>query len=187
MIFRLVAALCLTFALSTANPQIARADAGDFIGGAVVGGVVGYAIGKDQQKKKAQRSTTRTYRPSIPSTSQGAQTQTALNYFGYNAGRVDGQVGAGTRAAIQRYQASMGYPVNGYDFPTLSARFPDAGLLLGNKWRSGQHSAFRSAFVDGLSSASPNGHSCGRCSATRAATCRTCDCNGGTCGTRART
>ncbi len=123
MIFRLLATLCLTVALSTANPQIARADAGDFIGGAVVGGVVGYAIGKDQQKKKAQRSTTRTYRPSIPSTSEGAQTQTALNYFGYNAGRVDGQVGGGTRAAIQRYQASMGYPVNGYDFQPYQRDF----------------------------------------------------------------
>ncbi|KUJ79101.1 peptidoglycan-binding domain-containing protein [Ruegeria profundi] len=115
MILRLITTLGIALSFAVTAPQTARADAGDFLGGAVVGGVVGYAIGKDQQKKKTQR-TTRTYRPSIPSTTQGAQTQTALNYFGYNAGRVDGQVGSGTRAAIERYQASMGYPINGYDF-----------------------------------------------------------------------
>ncbi|NOC94324.1 peptidoglycan-binding domain-containing protein [Ruegeria sp. HKCCD6604] len=118
MILRLALTLGIAFSLAAAIPQTARADAGEFLGGAVVGGIVGYAIGKDQQKKKSQRTTTsnRTYRSGIPSTAQGAQTQTALNYFGYNAGRVDGQVGRGTRSAIERYQASMGYPVNGYDF-----------------------------------------------------------------------
>ncbi|NOC47614.1 MULTISPECIES: peptidoglycan-binding domain-containing protein [unclassified Ruegeria] len=118
MILRLALTLGIAFSLAAAIPQTARADAGEFLGGAVVGGIVGYAIGKDQQKKKSQRTTTsnRTYRSGIPSTTQGAQTQTALNYFGYNAGRVDGQVGRGTRSAIERYQASMGYPINGYDF-----------------------------------------------------------------------
>ncbi|MCX8952315.1 peptidoglycan-binding domain-containing protein [Ruegeria sp. NA] len=115
MIIRLFTMLIAALSFAAAVPQTARADAGDFIGGAVVGGVVGYAIGKDQQKKKS-RSSSQTYRSGIPSTSQGAQTQTALNYFGYNAGRVDGQVGHGTRSAIERYQVSMGYPVNGYDF-----------------------------------------------------------------------
>lgn len=117
MIIRFIVTIGITLCFAATAPQTAQADAGDFIGGAVVGGVVGYAIGKDQQKKKAQSSTsTRTYRQGIPSTTQGAQTQTALNYFGYNAGRVDGQVGRGTRSAIERYQASMGYPVNGRDF-----------------------------------------------------------------------
>ncbi|WP_420586046.1 peptidoglycan-binding domain-containing protein [Ruegeria sp.] len=122
MIIRFLVALGITVSLAATAPQNARADAGDFLGGAVVGGVVGYAIGKDQQKKKS-RTTTRTYRSGIPSTSQGAQTQTALNYFGYNAGRVDGQVGGGTRAAIERYQVSMGYPVNGYDFQPYQRDF----------------------------------------------------------------
>ncbi|WP_170335599.1 peptidoglycan-binding domain-containing protein [Ruegeria arenilitoris] len=125
MIFRLITTLGIALSFALTAPQVARADAGDFLGGAVVGGVVGYAIGKDQQKKKAQRTTrsTRTYRPSIPSTTQGAQTQTALNYFGYNAGTVDGQVGRGTRAAIERYQVSMGYPINGYDFQPYQRDF----------------------------------------------------------------
>lgn len=115
MIIRLIATLGIALSFAATAPQTARADAGEILGGAVVGGVIGYAIGRDQQKKKA-RTTTRAYRPGIPSTTQGAQTQTALNYFGYNAGRVDGQVGRGTRSAIERYQASMGYPINGYDF-----------------------------------------------------------------------
>jgi len=116
MIIRLMVALGIAVSLAATAPQSARADAGEILGGAVVGGVIGYAIGKDQQRKQQARTTTRTYRPSIPSTTQGAQTQTALNYFGYNAGRVDGQVGRGTRSAIERFQASMGYPINGYDF-----------------------------------------------------------------------
>ncbi|WP_282153036.1 peptidoglycan-binding domain-containing protein [Ruegeria atlantica] len=125
MIFRLVMTLGIALSFAVAVPQVVRADAGDFLGGAVVGGVLGYAIGQDQQKKKAQRTTrsTRTYRPGIPSTTQGAQTQTALNYFGYNAGGVDGQVGRGTRAAIERYQVSMGYPINGYDFQPYQRDF----------------------------------------------------------------
>ena len=93
-----------------------RADAGDFIGGAIIGGVIGHAITKDQQRRRTTVVRQRTYRPAIPSTQQGVQTQSALNYFGYNAGRVDGQIGPGSRRAIEAFQASMGYPVNGYDF-----------------------------------------------------------------------
>ncbi|WP_170563295.1 peptidoglycan-binding domain-containing protein [Ruegeria atlantica] len=125
MFFRWIVTFGIALSFAATAPKVARADAGDFLGGAVVGGVLGYAIGQDQQKKKAQRTTrsTRTYRQGIPSTTQGAQTQTALNYFGYNAGRVDGQVGRGTRSAIERYQVSMGYPINGYDFQPYQRDF----------------------------------------------------------------
>ena len=118
MFWRSITTMGLVSALALIPAKDASADAGDFIGGAIVGGLIGHAITKDQQRKRAttQRSTTRTYRPRIPVTQQGAQTQTALNYFGYNAGTVDGQVGPGTRRAIESYQASMGYPVNGRDF-----------------------------------------------------------------------
>ncbi|MFC3613108.1 peptidoglycan-binding domain-containing protein [Lutimaribacter marinistellae] len=109
-------------ALALVPAPRAQADAGDFIGGAIVGGLIGHAITKDQQRRKAQshRSTsTRNYRapaPRIPVTEHGRTTQTALNYFGFEAGRVDGQIGRGTRSAIERYQAAMGYPVNGRAF-----------------------------------------------------------------------
>ncbi len=126
MIIRLLITVGIALSFAASSPQTARADAGEILGGAVVGGVIGYAIGRDQQRKQQARTrstTTRTYRPGIPSTTQGAQTQTALNYFGYNAGRVDGQVGRGTRSAIERYQVSMGYPVNGYDFQPYQRDF----------------------------------------------------------------
>lgn len=118
MFLRSLTTAGLIGALALWPAEKAEADAGDFIGGAIVGGLIGHAITKDQQRKRVttSRTVTRSYRPRIPVTEQGRQTQTALNYFGYNAGTVDGQVGPGTRGAIERYQASMGYPINGRDF-----------------------------------------------------------------------
>ncbi len=76
-------------------------------------------------------------RPAIPSTQEGRNIQTALNYFGFNAGVVDGQIGAGTRRAIEQFQASQGYPVNGRNFS------PDqSGFLLGAyAWATAQGGA----------------------------------------------
>ena len=118
MFWRSFTTIALVGALSLGQAEKVEADAGDFIGGAIVGGVIGHAIGRDQQRKTQQQrqTVTRTYRPRIPVTQHGRQTQTALNYFGYQAGVVDGQIGPGTRRAIERYQVSMGYPVNGRDF-----------------------------------------------------------------------
>ncbi len=116
MILRSLTTIGLVGVIAVGSIGEVKADAGDFIGGAIVGGLIGHAITKDQQQKKRRTTTQRVYRPGIPSTTQGAQTQTALNYFGYNAGRVDGQVGPGTRRAIEAYQATMGYPVNGRNF-----------------------------------------------------------------------
>ncbi len=119
MIMRGLTTLGLVGAVALAPVGEAQAgDAGKVLGGAIIGGAIGYAAGKNAEKQKQQQAaaTKRAYNPGIPSTSQGAQTQTALNYFGYNAGVVDGQIGGGTRRAIEAYQASMGYPVNGRDF-----------------------------------------------------------------------
>ena len=118
MFLRAFTTTAIAGAMALSQIGTAEADAGDFIGGAIVGGALGHLITKDQQQKKQRRTTTtrRVYRPGIPATQQGVQTQTALNYFGYNAGTVDGQIGPGTRRAIEAYQVSMGYPVNGRNF-----------------------------------------------------------------------
>ena len=86
------------------------ADAGDFVAGALIGGLIGHAATKEAQRKKAAQ---RTYRPGIPSTQEGREIQSSLNYFGFNAGRVDGQLGRNSREAISRYQIYMGYPATG--------------------------------------------------------------------------
>ncbi|MBF9032443.1 peptidoglycan-binding protein [Rhodobacterales bacterium HKCCE3408] len=121
MFGKFITAVLAVGALALAPTTRAEADAGDFIGGAIVGGLVTGAIicsnrpgGCNNGNRTA--GTTRTVRPGIPATQQGRETQVALNYFGYNAGAVDGQIGNGTRAAIERFQASMGYPVNGREF-----------------------------------------------------------------------
>ncbi|QBF32351.1 peptidoglycan-binding domain-containing protein [Thalassococcus sp. S3] len=91
------------------------ADAGDFVAGAIIGGIIGHAATKQNQRKKA--ATKRYYkkpaRPRIPATQEGRQIQSSLNYFGFNAGGVDGQLGRKSRDAISRYQAYMGYPSTG--------------------------------------------------------------------------
>ena len=100
-------------ALSALPADRVQADAGDLIGGAILGAIIGSAASQGNQG--SSRSSTRP-RSTIPRTQVGRDTQTALNYFGFNAGRVDGQIGSGTRGAIERFQASMGYPVNGRDW-----------------------------------------------------------------------
>jgi peptidoglycan hydrolase-like protein with peptidoglycan-binding domain len=93
------------------------ADTGDFVAGALIGGIVGHAVTKEAQRNRAQKQTTRTQSTvrysTIPSTQQGREIQSSLNYFGFNAGGVDGQLGRQSRAAISRYQAYMGYPATG--------------------------------------------------------------------------
>ncbi|MGP1358192.1 peptidoglycan-binding domain-containing protein [Roseicyclus sp.] len=124
MIGKFMVSASLAAALALIPAERVEADAGEFIGGAIIGGIIGYAAGQNQgQRTRTTTTTTRVVRPGIPATQQGRETQTALNYFGYEAGTVDGQVGPGTRAAIERYQASMGYPVNGREFSSYQFDF----------------------------------------------------------------
>ncbi|WP_370400923.1 peptidoglycan-binding domain-containing protein [Sulfitobacter sp. JB4-11] len=88
-----------------------EADAGDFIAGAIIGGIVGANAKK--QRRTTTRSTRKTYRSKLPSTQEGRNIQASLNYFGFNAGSVDGQLGRRTRNAVSQYQAYLGYPVTG--------------------------------------------------------------------------
>lgn len=52
-------------------------------------------------------------RPSPAEMAKVGQAQTALNYFTFDAGPVDGLMGQQTRAAIEEYQAYLDYPVTG--------------------------------------------------------------------------
>ena len=105
------AALAASVALTPAS-QVS-ADAGDFIAGAIIGGVVGSQVQKNKQRQRTYTTTRRTYRSTIPSTQEGREIQSSLNYFGFNAGTVDGQLGQRSRNAISSYQAYLGYPVTG--------------------------------------------------------------------------
>ena len=107
---------CLMSAVAFSGATRAAADAGDALAGALFGGILGHAIAKDQQRK---RTVVVRRAPSVSSAERQAarQMQTALNYFGFNAGSVDGAVGPGTRAAVSRYQSHMGYPVSGWIQP----------------------------------------------------------------------
>lgn len=118
MFARFLTSASLIAALALVPAERAEADAAEFLGGALIGGVIGHAIAQGNRNTVRPNTTTapRVVRPGIPATQQGRETQLALNYFGFNAGSVDGQIGNGTRAAIERYQRSMGYPVNGREF-----------------------------------------------------------------------
>ncbi|MEM6941779.1 MAG: peptidoglycan-binding domain-containing protein [Pseudomonadota bacterium] len=101
----------LAASLAMIPAQQAQADAGDFIAGAIIGGIVG------ANAKKQRSRTYRSTRSRLPSTSEGRQIQASLNYFGFNAGSVDGQLGRRSRAAISSYQVYLGYPATGYLSP----------------------------------------------------------------------
>lgn len=116
MYSKIIAATALASSLVLVPATRVSADAGDFVAGAIIGGIVGHAARKEaERKKRVYRSTTKrkVYRPSIPATQEGRQIQASLNYFGFNAGAVDGQLGRKSRAAISNYQAYLGYPVTG--------------------------------------------------------------------------
>ena len=139
MLIRLIPATLAAAALIFTPVDKAEADTKDVIIGAIVGGAVIAGVTaankrKRQRERAAQRvhqsqlstrsapttktyrssrSTQRSYVPSIPATSEGREVQTSLNYFGFNAGTVDGRIGRKTRTAISGYQSYMGYPATG--------------------------------------------------------------------------
>ncbi|WP_299283328.1 peptidoglycan-binding domain-containing protein [uncultured Tateyamaria sp.] len=133
------AALAASLALVPATQ--ASADRKDFIAGAILGGIGGAIIQNEVRKKRVQQAQQqrlrartvapktyaartysaqprtytpkKTYRPSIPATQEGRDIQSSLNYFGFDAGSVDGRIGPATRTAVSDYQRYMGYPATG--------------------------------------------------------------------------
>ncbi len=94
-----------------------RATANDAFIGGLIGGAIGSAISNDIQRKNQQKRSTKRYvsRPSVSSAQreENRSVQRALNYFGFNAGGADGQLGPRSRAAMSAYQAHLGYPITG--------------------------------------------------------------------------
>jgi hypothetical protein len=118
MLIKSLTAATFAFALAAVPAQEARADAGDIVGGLIVGGLIGAAIANGNNGGGNRGTTSSGGGGGIPASQMGRDTQTALNYFGFQAGAVDGQIGNGTRQAIERYQLVMGYPVNGREYAT---------------------------------------------------------------------
>ncbi|QFT59327.1 Putative peptidoglycan binding domain protein [Sulfitobacter sp. THAF37] len=113
MIYKAMTGAVLALSVAVIPAERVEADAGDFIAGAIIGGIVGA-----NAKKQRRTTTKRTYRKkstrsSLPSTQEGRNIQASLNYFGFDAGAVDGQLGRRTRNAVSQYQAYLGYPVTG--------------------------------------------------------------------------
>lgn len=115
MFTKSIAVSCVALSMAIVPATRVTADAGDFVAGAIIGGIVGHAATKQNQRRKAtQRTyTKKTYKPRLPSTQEGREIQASLNYFGFNAGSVDGQLGRRSRNAISAYQAYLGYPATG--------------------------------------------------------------------------
>lgn len=80
------------------------------IGAAIVGGIIGGAIAGSAKQKSRPRSSSSTYSAARV---QNRETQTALNYFGFNAGTPDGVMGQRSRSAIIQYQSYVGFPATG--------------------------------------------------------------------------
>ncbi len=112
MISKRLSTILLAISISFTPATRVLADAGDFVAGALIGGIVGHVATKEAQRKK-QTTQRQVYRQRIPSTQEGRDIQASLNYFGFDAGRVDGQLGRKSRNAISQYQAYLGYPVTG--------------------------------------------------------------------------
>jgi peptidoglycan hydrolase-like protein with peptidoglycan-binding domain len=116
--FKLATTAVLATAIGLA--PVTRAEANnhnnDALGALVVGGLLALALADAARRAEAEGTP-------VPDPGHGAPNsdpsqfqlvigiQTALNYFDFSAGAVDGIPGRGTRGAIQRYQAAMGYPV----------------------------------------------------------------------------
>lgn len=106
--------VALVFASLVLVP-VEKAQAGNnaaaLLGGLIVGGIIVNEASKNKRRKATQRANSAAY---SSQRSQNRQVQSALNYFGYNVGRVDGSIGRNTRAGIARYQADMGYTSDGH-------------------------------------------------------------------------
>ncbi|MFC4670072.1 peptidoglycan-binding protein [Seohaeicola nanhaiensis] len=85
-------------------------DAGAALGGLILGGIIVNELNKNKQR---QRTVYRAAPSYSAAREENRQIQTALNYFGYNAGSPDGVMGSRSRSAVSQYQAQMGFTPDG--------------------------------------------------------------------------
>lgn len=119
-----ISCLVLSTVLVGTAPM-ARADGAEAFVGGLLGSAIGTAITNNVQRQQPRTIVEKHYvTPRAPKAQAAApvpnyqreenrRVQTALNYFGYNAGYADGVIGGGTRAAISQYQASLGWSPTG--------------------------------------------------------------------------
>ncbi len=102
-------------AASMIAAPVTRASAGNdaaaLLGGAILGGIIVNEVNKNKQRKQAAA---RSAAARQAQRQRNREVQTALNYFGYNAGVVDGVIGRRSRAAISRFQKDMGFAADGH-------------------------------------------------------------------------
>lgn len=110
------AVLATAIGLAPVTPAEANDNNNEALGFLVAGGLLALALADAAQRAEAQGTPT-AGAGQDRSNAEFSQVQlvigiqTALNYFDFSAGPVDGIPGRATRAAIQRYQGAMGYPV----------------------------------------------------------------------------
>lgn len=123
MFTKSVCATLVATSLVLVPAKEARADeAAALIGGAILGGLIINEVNKNKARQRQQqqqqqqtraRTSTRSSGISAAQREQNRNVQSALNYFGYNVGAVDGSIGRKTRAGISNYQSDMGYSIDG--------------------------------------------------------------------------
>ena len=72
MISKTITASAVALSLAVIPATKVSADAGDFVAGAIIGGIVGHAATKNHQRKRAttRTYTKKTYKPRLPSTQE---------------------------------------------------------------------------------------------------------------------
>lgn len=93
--------------VSPASPVLAGND----VVGAIIGGMIGSAIANSVTTKR--RTVVVRSKVSSAQRQHNREIQSALNYFGFPAGTVDGVLGRRSRTAIAAYQAYLGMPATG--------------------------------------------------------------------------
>lgn len=121
MILKNAAACCAVMALAMVPAPKAKADLGEALAIGVLGAIIAGAASQgatNQGARGGQQTTRSTSAPQRPAISQAQleqnrQVQTALNYFNYPVGAVDGVFGPATRNGIRDFEVAMGYSADG--------------------------------------------------------------------------